>query len=208
MDVQWRRAIREQDGLTAAPAADQPGRQVFISYAWNEESQRVAAELDRAFQDEGVLIVQDQRDLGFKGDIRGFMEGIGRGRCVVVILSDKYLQSENCLFELLEIAKHGDFADRVFPVVLDSARIYKPLDRLRYVRYWEEQIAEFDSELKSVSAANLQGFRDEIDLYTQIRAELPRLADILKNMNALTPEAHRESGYAHVVQAVLRRPAR
>ena len=191
METQWRQAVRDQDGPAAAPAASQPEREVFISYAWNEESKRVAAELDRAFQDEGILIVQDQRDLGFKGDIRGFMEGIGRGRCVVVILSDKYLESENCLFELLEIAKHGDFADRVFPVVLDSARIYKPLDRLRYVQYWEKQIADFDEALKSVSAANLQGFRDEIDLYTQIRAELPRLADILKNMNALTPEAHR-----------------
>lgn len=207
METQWRQAVHDRD-RPAALEASQPEREVFISYAWNEESKTVAAELDRVFQDEGILIVQDQRDLGFKGDIRKFMEGIGRGRCVVVILSDKYLESENCLFELLEIAKHGDFADRVFPVVLDSARIYKPLDRLRYVRYWEQQIAEFDEELKSVSAANLQGFRDEIDLYTQIRAELPRLADILKNMNVLTAEAHRESGYAHVVQAVLRRLAR
>jgi len=208
METQWRQVARDRDQPAAALAASQPEREVFISYAWNEESKAVAAELDRAFQDEGILIVQDQRDLGFRGDIRGFMEGIGRGRCVIVILSDKYLESENCLFELLEIAMQGDFADRVFPVVLDSARIYKPLDRLRYVRYWEQQIAEFDEELKSVSAANLQGFRDEIDLYTQIRAELPRLADILKNMNALTPEAHRESGYAQVVQAVLRRLAR
>jgi hypothetical protein len=206
MDAQWRQVA--SDRPAAALAASQPEREVFISYAWNEESKKVAAELDRAFQEEGILIVQDQRDLGFRGDIRGFMEGIGRGRCVVVILSDKYLQSDNCLFELLEIAKHGDFADRVFPVVLDSARIYKPLDRIRYVQYWEEQITDFDEALKSVSSANLQGFRDEIDLYTQIRAELPRLADILKNMNALTPEAHQESGYAHVIQAVLRQLAR
>ena len=208
MDAQWCQATYGQDEPTAALAASLPEREVFISYAWNEESRNVAAELDQAFQDEGVLIVQDQRDLGFRGDIRRFMEDIGRGRCVVVVLSDKYLESENCLFELLEIAKHGDFADRVFPVVLESARIYKPLDRLRYVRYWEQQIAEFDEELKSVSAANLQGFRDEIDLYMQIRAELPRLADILKNMNVLTAAAHQESGYAHVVQAVLRRLAR
>ncbi len=208
MDAQWRQLVRGRDEPSAVLAASQPEREVFISYAWNEESKKVAAELNRAFQYEGIRIVQDQRDLGFKGDIRGFMEGIGRGRCVVVILSDKYLQSENCLFELLEIAKHGDFADRVFPVVLDSARIYKPLDRIRYVQYWEKQIADLDEALKSVSAANQQGFRDDIDLYTQIRAELPRLADILKNMNALTPEAHQESGYAHVVQAVLRRLAR
>ena len=36
------------------------------------------------------------------------MAHIGRGKCVLLILSEQYLKSENCLFELLEVAKHGD----------------------------------------------------------------------------------------------------
>jgi len=55
MGVQWRQAVRDQDRPGAAPPASRPDREVFISYAWNEESKRVAAELDRAFQDEGIL---------------------------------------------------------------------------------------------------------------------------------------------------------
>jgi small GTP-binding protein len=199
----WREAVRVERELP--PPAAVPGpRVVFLSYAWNDESEAVAAELVQAFQQHGVRVVQDTHDLGFKGDIREFMREIGRGRAVLIILSDKYLRSENCMFELLEIARHGDLRDRVFPVVLDSARIYRPVDRIRYVRYWEEQIAELDGELKTVSAANLDGFRQEIDLFTAIRAALPRLGDILKNINALTPAVHRESGYAEVVEAVLR----
>jgi hypothetical protein len=180
-------------------------QEVFVSYAWEAESEKTVSDLDQVFKSRGVLIVQDKRDLGFKGEIRAFMEAIGRGKCVILILSDKYLQSENCLFELLEVARYGDFKDRVFPVVLESARIYKPLDRIRYVQFWEKQLADLDAALKTVSAANLQGFRDEIDLYAQIRAALPELAAILKNINALTPGVHRESGFAQLVDAVLRR---
>ena len=58
---------------------------------------------------------------------------------------------------------------------------------------------------RGVSSANLEGFRQEIDLYTQIRAYLPRLSDILKNINALTPAAHASSGYAEIVEAVIGR---
>ena len=204
MQEQWREMLPDLEPLGARfPAAAR--REVFVSYAWDDESTAVVTELDWAFRNEGILVVQDKRDLQFKGDIRAFMQRIGQGKCVIIVLSDKYLKSENCLFELLEIAKHGSFSDRIFPVVLESARIYKALDRIRYVQYWEEQVARLEQAFRTVSAANLHGFREEIDLYTEIRAELPRLADILKNLNALSPEIQRESGYTAIVDAVMRR---
>jgi hypothetical protein len=136
------------------------------------------------------------------------MASIGRGQCVLLIVSDEYLKSENCVFELLEVARHGDFADRVYPVVLANAKIFKPIDRIRYVQYWEEQVARLDDALKGVSAANMQGFRDEIDLYVEIRAALPELTAILKDINALTPRIHRDSGYSQIIQDVRERLAR
>ena len=188
------------------PAPDTP--QVFISYAWADESNKIATELELAFQAEDIHVVRDKHDLGYKGSIREFMADVGRGRCVLLIISDEYLKSENCLFELLEVARHGDSAHRVFPVVLENAGIFKPIDRIRYVQYWEEQVASLDDALKGVSAANMQGFRDEIDLYVEIRAALPRLAAILKDINALTPGIHRDSGYQQIIQAVRQRLAR
>jgi hypothetical protein len=52
-----------------------------------------------------------ERDLGYKGLIKDFMRQIGRGKCAIAVISDKYLKSENCMFELVEIAKNGDFYD-------------------------------------------------------------------------------------------------
>jgi hypothetical protein len=179
------------------------GREVFISYSWSDESAAMADRLDKAFQAKGVLIVRDKRDLGFKGRIKHFMERIGRGRCVILIISDQYLRSENCLFELLQVAKAGEFFERVFPIVLGNARIYKPVDRIAYVQHWEKQLEELDSAMKTVSSVNLQGFREEIDLYAEIRASLPRLSDILKDMNTLTPQIHRDSDFEQLFDSVM-----
>ncbi len=124
--------------------------------------------------------MRDKRDLGFKGRIKEFMETIGRGKAVILVISEKYLKSKNCMFELLQVAKLGDFTERIFPVVLESAGIYNPIERLRYVQYWEQQQKELDEAIKTVSAANLQGFREDIDLYAEIRATLPSLTAILR----------------------------
>jgi small GTP-binding protein len=138
--VPLRESLHRQWEKTLAGMEDESDRQIYISYAWGGDSEALVNQLDDAFQARGVTIVRDKRDLGFKGRIKAFMESIGQGKCVILVISEKYLKSENCLFELLQVAKHGEFTDRIFPMVLDDARIYKAKDRIRYVRYWEQQI--------------------------------------------------------------------
>jgi internalin A len=175
---------------------------IFISYAWSGESENIANQVDHAFNEKGVTIIRDQREIGFKDRIKDFMERIGRGKCVIVIISEKYLKSENCMFELLQIAKHPQFVDRIFPIVLDDAKIYKPIDRIKYVKHWEEEIKKLDQEIKSVSAANLQGFREDIDFYTKIRESVSDLTNVLKDMNTLTVQIHKESGFEALFKAI------
>jgi hypothetical protein len=179
--------------------------EIFISYKWGGESERIVNELDKRLQEKGLTVIRDKRDLGFKGKIKEFMKRIGQGRYVIVVISDKYLKSDNCMFELLEIAQNGDFYDRIFPIVLADADIYKPVKRLAYVKHWENEIQALNEAMKEVSAANLQGFRDEIDLYTKIRERIASLTDVLRNMNTLTPEMHEAGDFEELYQAIENR---
>lgn len=182
-------------------------REIFVSYAWGGESEQIVNKLDQAFQDKGITIARDKRDAGYKASIKEFMQRIGRGKAVIVIIGEKYLKSENCMFELVQIAKHGQFSDRIFPIVLADAQIYKPVQRIKYVQHWEQQIKELDEAMKSVSSANLQGFREEIDLYTEIRNTIAELTNVIKDMNTLTPEMHTDSGFAELFKAIERKLA-
>jgi DNA mismatch repair ATPase MutS len=172
--------------------------EVFISYAWGGESEEITNTLETTFQEKGIKLVRDKTDLGYKGLIKQFMQQIGQGKCVVVIISDKYLRSKNCMYELLEISRNGEFYDRIFPIVLSDAKIYKAIERLNYIKYWESEIKELNQAMKEVDLANLQGFREEIDLYTEIRNKIASLVDILQNMNTLTPEMHQKADFSEL----------
>lgn len=187
------------------PAPFKTTKEVFISYAWGGESEELVNTIDAAFQDKDITLIRDKRNLGYKGDIKAFMEQIGRGKAVVVVISDKYLKSENCMFELVEIAENGDYRDRIFPIVLPDANIYKPVQRIRYIQHWEQEIADLDAAMKTVSSANLQGFRESIDLYTRIRNAIADLVETLKNMNTLTPDMHSDSGFTELFAAIEQR---
>lgn len=178
---------------------------VFISYAWGDKSEEIVNQIDQTLQKQGVRIIRDKRDLGYKGSISEFMERIGRGNCVIVVVSDKYLRSPNCMFELVEIADGDQFHDRIFPVVLNDADIYDPVKRAEYVRYWEMKRKELAKAMKKLDPANLQGIREDMDLYDRIRDRISGLTSILKDMNTLTPEMHRDSDFSELYTAIKTR---
>jgi formylglycine-generating enzyme required for sulfatase activity len=181
---------------------------VFISYAWGGESEEIVNQIDGALQQRGLTIIRDKRDLGYKGSINAFMERIGQGSCIIVVISDKYLRSPNCMFELAEIAEGKEFHDRVFPIVLSNAEIYDPVKRLDYVKHWEDKLAELDQAMRQVkSQANLQGVRDDIDQYSRIRDKVSGLTSILKDMNTLTPDMHRDTDFSEIYTGIEERMA-
>ena len=178
---------------------------VFISYAWGNEREEIVNLIDDALQKRGITIIRDKRDLGYKGSIYGFMERIGQGNCVILVISDKYLRSPNCMFELVEIAENKDFHDRIFPVVLADADIYDPVKRIDYVKHWEIKRAELAEAIKTLDPANLHGIRDDMDLYDRIRDRISGLASTLKDMNTLTPEMHRDSDFSELYDSIVKR---
>lgn len=180
-------------------------RAVFISYAWGGEREDIVNKIDEVLQKRGIKIVRDKRDLGYKGSISGFMERIGQGNCVILVISDKYLRSPNCMFELVEIAENKQFHDRIFPIVLADANIYDPVQRIAYVKYWEVKRAELAEAMKTLDPANLQGIREDMDLYDRIRDKVSGLTSILKDMNTLTPEMHQDSNFSVLFDAIEER---
>ena len=178
---------------------------VFISYAWGEENEKIVNQLDQSLQGRGMKVIRDKRDLEYTGSIRSFMERIGTGDCVIVVISDKYLKSPNCMFELVEIAGNKQFEKRIFPLVLADAEIYKIKGKFQYIKHWENQIKELKELLKEVDPTNLQDIYEQLNLYDRIRDNISRLTGILSDMNALTPEMHKDSDFNQLYTAIEKR---
>lgn len=176
--------------------------EVFVSYAWNNESCAIVDNLQQALDGQGIRLLRDREEVRYKDSIRDFMRRIGKGKCVVVVISEKYLKSENCMFEMVEIAKAEGLRERIFPIVLGDANIYKATGRIRYVKHWEDEIHELDEALKSVRGDNLNNLQEDLNLYSEIRRLFDRITDTLRDMNALTPEQHEGAGFDELIRRI------
>jgi hypothetical protein len=197
--AEQREAFAPSSAITiAAP----PNPEVFVSYAWNNESKALVDTLQTALEAEGIHLLRDREEVRYKDSIREFMRRIGQGKGIVVVISEKYLKSENCMFEMLEIAKAQGFRERIFPIVLVDANIYTPIEQIRYMQHWEKETLKLDEALKTVRGDKLHNLRESLDLYAQIRDSFDEIAHTLRDMNALTPDQHEGSGFEELISRI------
>ena len=154
--------------LGAAPAA---AVGYFVSYAWGDDSSPEAREreaiVDRlcaAAETRGVAIVRDKTTLRFGDRITPFIKRIGAGDRVFVILSEKYLHSPFCMFELLEVWRYSrsdeaDFRSRVRIYALPDARAGALVERMRFAVHWKSQHDEV-AEMIRKHGADILGDQD------------------------------------------------
>ncbi|AVQ73181.1 hypothetical protein B5D77_19310 [Microcystis sp. MC19] len=184
------------------PLSQPMNQQVYISYNWQEDSNEMANQLVQAFAAKGIEIIRDKTHTSYKDSIKNFMRQIGQGKCVVAVISDRYLKSENCMFELVEIARNGDFYQRIFPIILPDARIHKDLERIDYLKYWEDEKAKLQAKYKQIDLAKTNSILETVNLYDEIRGNIDNLTNILKDMNTLNIDLHRQSEFAAMIEAV------
>lgn len=191
----------------SGPQAAVPGR-VYVSYAWRgadgagADSEETVNEIEKRLKQAQIPLIRDKNDLGYKGSITEFMREIGAANAVIVVISRKYLLSANCMFELLEMARNGDLHDRLFPVVLDDAKIYAPEAQLDYSKYWEERKTALQEKSREQGAEYQAPIYESIDLFADYRREILRLLQLISSWNTLTRDLHREEQYESLIRAL------
>ena len=128
--------------------------------------------------------------MGLGERISKFMKRIGGANRVFVVLSDKYLKSPFCMFELSEVWRTSrqedeEFLKRIRVYTLPCARIWTPLDRTKYAIYWKKQYDEMEDLVKEhgydiLGEQDAHHFRRMKDFCRNVGDMLATVADFLQ----------------------------
>jgi hypothetical protein len=177
--------------------------EIFISYKHGGESEEVADKLFETGNAKGYNIVYDKANLEYKGRTWEFMQRIGWGRYVIIIISDGYLKSEYCMFEFMEImSKAENLEDRSFPIVLPDADIFRELNRKKYDNYWKDEIEKLKTGLSEMGSDELLKRVAAIRKYEKIQKAIPKLMEFFDSRNSLTLQKLRDDHFNPIFMAL------
>ena len=110
------------------------------------------------------------------------MQQIGGGDRVFIFLSDKYLHSPYCMFELFEMWRNSrqdsaEFLSRVRFFTVDGTKIGKPADWLGYAKFWKLERDELGRAIDGVGW-DYAG-EEAIKRYRHMESFAGKIADVL-----------------------------
>ena len=139
---------------------------VFISYSWDEK--KFADKIYFDLTTIGVKAIKDDHSVKYSEKISDFMEQIRTADIAIVLLSDSFLKSINCMNEIMNLSKDRNMWEKVFIVRFQNANIFTPLERISYVNYWQAKSTAIQEALKTIDPINATSLYSELKDYKGI----------------------------------------
>lgn len=154
---------------------------IFLSYSWKDEA--LADKIEGYYRDSNIIIKRDKNNIEHWGSIRKYMESIRETDYVILIISDSYLKSVNCMYEINELMKDENYKNRIFPLVLEES-IYKLEGRIEYIVYWEKKYSETKEKIEQIkNMENTSRVSEELHFIREISYSISEFLDIVSDMN-------------------------
>ncbi len=152
---------------------------VFLSYCWNDT--KIANEIDEYLQVKGIDVIRDIRNVDNWQSLRDFMQTIRDNDYAVLLISDAYLKSTNCMYEVIEIMKEQKYVARIFPAVIEN-RIYSTEQQINYVKYWEDSAGTLKNNLSSLQYTNGLALGQELKKVEDISRSIAEFLHTVSDM--------------------------
>lgn len=142
---------------------------VFLSYCQKDKG--IADIIDTKLPqiERKIEITRDIRAVGYGESFSAFMQTIADKDFVISIVSDRYLKSRNCMYEVCELMRDRRFQEKLlFLVVNDEdekycypddydqnekigAHIYDPIKQATYLKFWKKKESEMDKAIREIN---------------------------------------------------------
>lgn len=156
---------------------------IFLSYSWGNSS--IADALDILFKTKQIILERDARDVDYTQSIKEFMKRVRKPDYCLMIISEKYLKSISCMFEVTEFIKDESYIDRILPLVQKDADIFNIIGRNKYIKFWQDKFKEVQSSLSDLDELNRVETIHELKKIENIQRNIGDFLSIISNIKMI-----------------------
>jgi hypothetical protein len=186
-----------------------PGSSVYVSYPWKTADAPAMVDILQAVcEKNGIELRRDRDRISYGDSISKYMQELGAGGAIMVLVSEDYLKSPYCMYELMEIEKNQRFRERVHSIILPNKSgfdFYDVMDQLDIVAYWEQRGQALEAKISSLAQKDhLSNAYKELDLCRDIRRVFDYLTGELRDMYSPSPDVHLETAFEALLERIRR----
>lgn len=161
--------------------------EIFLSYSRKDDKVAdTVTEMFKSLKSQGVELVRDKDRLTFMENIKEFMKSIKSKDFAILLISDDYLKSSNCMYEIIELMKLDDYQRKILVLRDKKANIFETKGINDYLRYWQNSCNELKLELEDLEETNKIITLKELKKSENIMRNIGEFISILGDLNIIS----------------------
>lgn len=165
-------------------------KKVFISYTHKDSDLTNIIEA-RLKQQRNIIVSRDINVTQYRDSLDEFMQTIREHDYVISIVTDAYIKSLNCMYEITQLMKDTNYKEKLFFIVVRKedevyfekenlyesfeAKIYNIYDRLDYISHWTNEKERLENRIKE--------YNIPISLMEHLATDMKKLESVIPSMN-------------------------
>lgn len=189
---------------------------LFLSYCQKDSDiADLIEEKLKPLIDGKAKISRDIRDIEYHESLKKFMQSIEIHDFVIMVISDNYLKSRNCMYEMLEVIKDSQFQNKLAFIVLSDddkqyyndqsvtsigAQVYSVEGQATYSLYWINIKKELEAQVEAMGNPIWAIHQiKEMGIVHRILLDLPEFMEFIKDMKGLPLSKHLENDFKDII---------
>ncbi len=191
---------------------------IFLSYCWSDSKIADIIDNDLPQKNKRIRIVRDTRELEYKNSIEAYMQTIKQQDYVLSIISDSYLKSKNCMYEICELMRDRDYINKLLFIVLSDddvkkycnrerggAHIFKDEESIEYNLFWADAAKQYKEKIDLLPYGKAKTtLENTLHMYTTINDNLASFLNEIKTLLCVNFEQEIKSDYKDILDSISR----
>ena len=128
-------------------------------------------------------IKRDTKEIGAWESITTFMKSIRTQDFAILVISDNYLKSVACMYEVIQLMKEDDWLSKTMIMLADDINIFGTKEQLVYIKYWNDEYNNVSKLIKSLPPETVSSQSEELKKISRIKDEIGLFLHIISDRN-------------------------
>lgn len=174
---------------------------IFLSYSHKDKE--IADRVDDFFISKNIPLTRDVRDSTPYSSLIKFMDTIRDHDYVIMLISDSYLKSTNCMYEVIQFIQERNYIYRTFPIVIDNeATIFDQSKHSKYIHYWQTKYKELGDEIKTLQNTGTISLHKELDKINKIQSNIGEFLNKIADLKCFPLDELESTNYKAILDKI------
>lgn len=196
---------------------------MFLSYCQRDKAIANIVEEKLKENEKRLEIYRDIREVGYRDKFSEFMQTISDKDFVLSVVSDRYLKSRNCMYEMSELMRDRKYENKLlFIVVSDAdkkyylpedlpsdekqgvgAHIYDVVQQTEYIMYWQEREQQLKNIIERINDPVISANQiAELEVVKTIELKIRDLMGVLFDRKGISFEEMIDTNFVDMIKII------